>query len=203
MSRFIRFDLSVELTTELLHRHQKGKLADADYRHQILVGRFTRETLTAIKIPDRAVVTSVRLLVKIMEKHGLSPETVASLRKLLLIPAAVFQSATERESIVVVTVEAPDGKNPLLIAVRVDVPDSANKPNIHWMASAYAKDDPTVIDRWKAKGLLIWKRESRIDPAAGMLSLASANANAIQNKGDAEMQKAATRPGNEKAQVHG
>jgi hypothetical protein len=163
MSRFVRFDLSVELTAELLRRHQKGYLTDSDYRHQVLIGRFTKETLTAINLSDRAVVTSVRLLLKIMEKHGLSPETVASLRELILKPVAVYESATERDSIVVVTVEMPDGKNPLLVAIRVDVPDSANKPNMHWMASAYAKDDPAVIERWEANGLLIWKREPVVE----------------------------------------
>jgi hypothetical protein len=64
---------------------------------------------------------------------------------------------------VVVTIEMPDGKNPLLVAIRVDVPDSANKPNMHWMASAYAKDDPAVIERWEANGLLIWKREPVVE----------------------------------------
>lgn len=116
-----------------------------------------------MKIPDRAVVTSVRLLVKVMEKHGLSPELTASLRALILKPIAVYESATERNSIVVVTIEMPDGRNPLLVAIRVDVPDSANKPNMHWMVSAYAKDDPAIIQRWEANGLLIWKPE----PVAG------------------------------------
>jgi hypothetical protein len=162
MSKFVRFDLSAELATELLWRHQTGHLTETDYRHQILIGRFTTETLTAVSIPDRAVVTSVRLLVKIMEKHGLHPETVASLRELILKPAAAYESATERNSIVVVTFEMPDGINPLLVAVRIDVPDSANKPNMHWMVSAYAKDDPAIFKRWEANGLLIWKREAAV-----------------------------------------
>ncbi|CAE6715865.1 MULTISPECIES: MuF-C-terminal domain-containing protein [Paraburkholderia] len=181
MSRFVRFDLSVELTTELLRRHQTGRLADSDYRHQVLIGRFTKEALTVINIPDRAVVTSVRLLVKIMEKHGLPPETVASLRELILKPVAVYESATERDSIVVVTIEMPDGINPLLVAIRVDVPDSANKPNMHWMVSAYAKNDPEIVKRWEANGLLIWKHEPvvevTIEPAAKVEETATAESN--------------------------
>lgn len=163
MSRFVRFDLSVELVAELLWRHQRGHLADSDYRHQVLIGRFAKEVLTTIDIPDRAVVTSVRLLVKIMEKHGLPPETVASLRELILKPVAVYESATERDSIVVVTIEMPDGINPLIVAIRIDVPDSANKPNMHWMVSAYAKDDPAIVKRWEANGLLIWRREPVVE----------------------------------------
>ncbi|RKE37769.1 hypothetical protein B0G76_4046 [Paraburkholderia sp. BL23I1N1] len=163
MSRFVRFDLSVELVTELLQRHKRGHLKDSDYRHQVLIGRFTKEALTAINIPDRAVVSSVRLLVKIMEKHGLPPETVASLRELILKPVAVYESATERDSIVVVTIEMPEGINPLLVAIRIDVPDSVNKPNMHWMVNTYTKDDPAIVKRWEANGLLICKREPVVE----------------------------------------
>lgn len=64
MSRFVRFDLSVELTTELLRRHQTGHLADSDYRHQVLIGRFTKEALTVINIPDRALLRQSAFLSK-------------------------------------------------------------------------------------------------------------------------------------------
>ncbi|WP_144107724.1 hypothetical protein [Paraburkholderia sp. BCC1886] len=166
MSRFVRFDLSPELTAELLRRHRAGDLQDTDYRHQVLIGRFTKNDLAPMKLVDRAVVTSVRLLVKIMEKHNLSADTVAALRTLILRPVAAYKSATERDSIVVVTVELPDGINPLLVAIRVDVPDSANKPNIHWMVSAYAKDDPSIFQRWEERGLLIWKPDRQLEAAA-------------------------------------
>src|SRR5258708_3740899 len=99
-----------------------------------------------------------------MKAPGLPPETVASLRELILKPVAVYESATERDSIVVVTIEMPDGINPLIVAIRIDVPDSANKPNMHWMVSAYAKDDPAIVKRWEANGPLIWKREPVVSP---------------------------------------
>jgi len=136
----------------------------------VLIGHFTKEALSAIRIPDRAVVTSVRLLIKVMEKHGLTPETAASLRRLILEPVAVYESATERDSIVVLTIEMPDGIHPVLVAIRVDVPDSANKPNMHWMVSAYTKDDPETMQRWEAKGLLIWKRTPTLEDAHDLVA---------------------------------
>ena len=52
---------------------------------------------------------------------------VACLPALILKPVACYASDTERNSVVVVTVEKPDGINPILVPFRVDVPDAANK----------------------------------------------------------------------------
>jgi len=113
--------------------------------------------LTPLKIRDLGVITSVAILVKVMEKHGLKPSLVESLKELILEPVAVYKSATERESIVVVTAEMPDGINPLLIPIKIDVMGASGKSNFHWMASAYAKEKPEIIERWEKNGLLLSK----------------------------------------------
>lgn len=158
---FARFELSELLAATLLERHQQGRLTNDDLRHQVAIGRFTKETCTRLNIQDRVLVTSVSLLVKIMTKHNLTPAVVASLSDAINAPVAAYLSDTERNSIVVVTLEKPDGSNPLVVPFRVDVADSANKPNMHWMVSAYAKDDPAILERWERKGLLIWKQASQ------------------------------------------
>jgi hypothetical protein len=174
---FVRFQLSEALAAELLERSERGQLTSQDLRHQVAIGRFSKETLKQLNIADNVLVTSVKMLVKAMEKHDLTPSMVASLPALIQKPVACYTSDTERNSVVVVTVESPDGKNPILVPFRVDVPDAANKPNMHWMVSAYCKDDPEIFDRWEKKGLLIWRQPEQIVVAKEIV----ASATVIQN----------------------
>lgn len=81
---------------------------------------------------------------------------------MVLTPVAVYKSATERESIVLVTANLPDDINPLLIAIKIDVMGAAGKSHFHWMASAYAKNNPGIIARWERDGLLLWRAEQRV-----------------------------------------
>jgi hypothetical protein len=155
---FRRFELSKELASELLKREQAGHLTDQDRRHQIAMGRFRKEVRNNLGIPDCTLVTSVSIVVKAMTKHSVAPSTIADLPDLLQQPAAAYHSATERDSIVVVTLEQKGRGSPLLVPFKVNVPDSANKPNIHWMSSAYEKDDPNILAKWGNAGLLIWER---------------------------------------------
>ena len=157
MSRFHRVDLSAALAETVLERHTEALLSDQDYRLQVRIGRFSKTAIAALGIRDLDVITSVAILVKVMEKHGLQPSMVESLKELILEPVAVYKSATERESIVVVTAEMPDGINPLLIPIKIDVMGASGKSNFHWMASAYAKEKPEIIERWERNGLLLWK----------------------------------------------
>lgn len=105
MSRFHRVDLSAALAETVLERHAETLLSDQDYRLQVRIGRFSKTAITALGIRDLDVITSVAILVKVMEKHGLKPSMVESLKELILEPVAVYKSATERESIVMVTAE--------------------------------------------------------------------------------------------------
>lgn len=157
MSRFHRVDLSAALAETVLGRHISAMLSEQDYRLQVRIGRFSKAAISALGIRDLDVITSVAILTKVMAKHGLEPSMVESLKELILAPVAVYKSATERESIVVVTAEMPDGINPLLIPIKIDVMGASGKSNFHWMASAYAKEKPEIIERWEKNGLLLWK----------------------------------------------
>ena len=172
MSRFHRVDLSAALAETVLERHAETLLSDQDYRLQVRIGRFSKTAITALGIRDLDVITSVAILVKVMEKHGLKPSIVESLKDLILEPVAVYKSATERESIVVVTAEMPDGINPLLIPIKIDVMGASGKSNFHWMASAYAKEKPEIIERWEKNGLLLWKPSQ----AVGVVAVVAATA---------------------------
>lgn len=170
--KFRRFALTLEFAQEILRLSEAGELGD-EARHQVLIGRFSKAMCTRLAIPDRDLVTSVAILAKSLHKHRITPAMMVALPNLLDTATAAYVSDTERNSIVVVTVALPDGRQPLLVPFRVDVPDAANKPNMHWMVSAYAKDNPQVFEIWKEKGLLIWEAEG-LQPAkeisAGMAS---------------------------------
>src|SRR6185437_9131059 len=131
MSRFHRVDLSAALAETVLGRHISAMLSEQDYRLQVRIGRFSKAAISALGIRDLDVITSVAILTKVMAKHGLEPSMVESLKELILAPVAVYKSATERESIVVVTAEMPDGINPLLIPIKIDVMGASGKSNFH------------------------------------------------------------------------
>ena len=49
---------------------------------------------------------------------------------------------------------------------------ASGKSNFHWMASAYAKEKPEIIERWEKNGLLLWKPSQ----AVGVVAVVAANA---------------------------
>jgi hypothetical protein len=151
-----RFPMDLEIATAICTGSTTGTLSDEDLRHQILLGRFPKTVLTALGIPDLSVVTSVSVLAKLAKKHALSPVIISSLHSLISAPQAVFSSATKNDSIVIVTMMLVEG-DPLIASVVVDTPDAYQKPNMHWLTSAYGKDNHEKLTEWERNGLLLWK----------------------------------------------
>lgn len=151
-----RFPMDLEIATAICTGSIAGTLSDEDLRHQILLGRFPKDVLTALKIPDLSVVTSVAVLAKLAKKHTLSPAIIGGLHSLISAPQAVFSSATKNDSIVIVTMMMVEG-DPLIASVVVDTPDAYLKPNMHWLTSAYGKDNHAKLTEWERSGLLLWK----------------------------------------------
>jgi hypothetical protein len=47
--------------------------------------------------------------------------------------------------------------DPLIASIVVNTPDAAAKPNMHWLTSAYAKDNHQKLVDWENDGLLLWR----------------------------------------------
>ncbi len=150
-------NLSLELIRNIQRAASDGTASDQERRNQVLLGRFPEHLLTALKIPDLEIVTSVAIIEKMIFEHGLTAPVIADLHNLVCTPNAVYQSATQGDSIVVLTIQITR-QLPVIAAIKLDKPDSAGKPNIHWLASAYPKDHTEMFNRWQKQGLLLWQQ---------------------------------------------
>lgn len=149
--------LSLTLVRDIQQAGLDGTASEQERRNQVLLGRFPPYLLGALGIPDLEIVTSVAIIEKMIFEHGLTPTVIADLHQLVCTPHAVFQSATQGDSIVVLTIQMTR-QLPVIAAIKVDKPDSTGKPNIHWLASAYPEDHAEMFSRWEKQGLLLWSR---------------------------------------------
>ena len=147
--------LSIDLVREIQQKGVAGTVSDRERRDQARLGRFPQPLLTALNVQDLEIVTSVATIEKMIFDHGLTPSVIANLHQLLCTPTAVYQSATHGDTIVVLTMQITR-QLPVIAAVKLDKPDAAGKPNIHWLASAYPKDQAAMFKHWQNQGLLLW-----------------------------------------------
>lgn len=151
-----RFPMDFDIAKAICTGSMENTLSAEDLRHQIQLGRFPSSVLAALKIPDLEVVTSVSVLAKLAKKHTLDAGVISGLHQLISAPKAVFGSATRKDSIVIVCMMMVDG-DPLIASIVVDTPDAYMKPNMHWLTSAYGKDNHQKIVDWETEGLLLWR----------------------------------------------
>ncbi len=151
-----RFPLSADLTATIVAGSNASTLTNDDRRHQVLIGRFPGDVCRALNIPDLDVVTSVAVIEKIMIKHGLTSQVVAGLHGMICRPLAVYNSASKGDSIVIVSMTVIGG-DPLIASIVTDTPDAAKKSNMHWLTSAYPKENRHKLVEWEANGLLLWR----------------------------------------------
>ncbi len=147
--------LSLDLVRDIQRKGVDGTINNQDRRDQARLGRFPQPLLLALQIPDLEIVTSVAIIEKMIFDHGLPPTVIANMHSLICTPSAVYQSATHGDSIVVLTMQVTR-QLPVVAAVKLDKPDAAGRPNLHWLASAYPKDHSAMLQHWRNQGLLIW-----------------------------------------------
>ena len=157
-----RFPIDLEIATVICEGSKTNTLSPEDLRHQVQLGRFPAAILADLSIPDLQVVTSVAVLAKLANKHKLSPAIIVNLHHLIGQPKAIFSSASRKDSIVIVCMMMVEG-DPLIASIVVDTPDAALKPNMHWLTSAYAKDNHQKLVDWENEGLLLWRAKATQD----------------------------------------
>ncbi|GAB3258154.1 hypothetical protein GCM10027296_29550 [Chitinimonas naiadis] len=90
--------------------------------------------------------------------HGLTPSMIANLHGHLCEPTAIYKSATHDDGSIIVLTAQIARSFPVIAAIKVDKPDSYQKANVHWLASAYPKEDQDAIARWGKQGLTLWQK---------------------------------------------
>ncbi|WP_322106018.1 hypothetical protein [Paraburkholderia sp. J41] len=154
-----RIELTRDLPRGILKAYEAGELGRDFLSVQVLIGRLPTAVLTALETPDLNVVTSISILAKILTKHSVPPDIVANLANTVLRPKAVYQSASKGNvpsAVLLLSVERVDG-DPLMASVELDQPNATSRANMHWMTSAYPKNNEGKFDQWRADGLLIWE----------------------------------------------
>ena len=85
--------------------------------------------------------------------HGVTKGMLERLGDMIHHPKALYRSATQPDSVVVVAFEQK-GSSPLLVPLRRDQ-QIGRSDRYNTVASVYAKE-PAIEARWEAKGLLLW-----------------------------------------------
>lgn len=142
---------------QLVVEGAKSGLSNDLLQKQFELGRLPGNVLAALKTPDLKVVTSIAIIAKMAEKHKLTPEIIVKLPTMLSSPLAVYDSATEPGSVVVLTMEVV-GTEPIIASIIVNARDAYTKGRMHWLTSTYPKRNHKVkFAEWKAAGLLRWE----------------------------------------------
>lgn len=137
----------------------RGTIPAGRMNDHIVIGRFTAEMLAILQCNDRALVTSVSTLEKMMFDHAISAAKLKDLHRMICTPEKIFRSATHpTTSIVVMTIETLRHV-PIIIPIHLEKPGATGKDPVHWVASAYAKDKPAMLAKWETSGLLMWKQK--------------------------------------------
>jgi hypothetical protein len=153
----IREQLTDDLVQWIQNEGTKGTIPPNRMDDHVVIGHFTETILTALNVDDLEIVTSISVLEKMMFDHGISAAKLKSLHQVVCTPVKIFRSATHPAESVVLLSTMVLGAKPVLIPVRLSKPGPAGKAAVHWISSAYVKEDPTVIQRWETNGLLIWQ----------------------------------------------
>lgn len=150
-----RTTLDENLAKQIRDASLNGQLGNDEKATRIAIGRFSQDMLEILQCKDLELETSVAVLDKMIFDHGIPASSLGRLSTLIETPQFIYKSATQTESVVVVSVEMLKAA-PILIPIWIEKQGPKGKPNMHWVSSAYAKDDPNILARWDYQGLRIW-----------------------------------------------
>lgn len=137
----------------------RGTIPEKRMSDHVVIGRFTPQMLAILGCNDRELVTSVSHLEKMMFDHAISAARLKNLHGIICTPEKIFRSASQpATSIVVMTIETLRYM-PIIVPIHLDKPGATGKAPDHWVASAYAKDQPAMLAKWEARGLLMWQQK--------------------------------------------
>jgi hypothetical protein len=143
--------------TKQLDDYAAGKIKP---RSIVTVGEtpYILEALGAEQLP--LIITKETIDKVVAGKHGLSLDTLRELPKHIADPIMVFDSATQNESLVVMTELKQDGKT-IVAAIHLSKEQGRNVVND--IASVYGKDSDGIFIKWINDGLLRYmnKKKSR------------------------------------------
>lgn len=122
----------------------------------ILIIGNTPQLLLDNGYPDLRLIIKGKTVDKAHFDHGITKGVIERLGDIINSPKALYKSATVDDSAVVITFEMKAG-SPILVPIHKNKPiGRASFANV--VASIYTKE-PTIEERWRAEGLLLWERQ--------------------------------------------
>ena len=119
----------------------------------------TPDVLTRLGLVDRDIYITPRVLQKVLrDKHALPANVVKAIPRELHDPVAVFDSATEPGSLVILTSQIHDGK-PVVVAIVRDV--AMGRQIVHSIATMHPREFDATLEKWVADGRLDYVNESK------------------------------------------
>lgn len=85
--------------------------------------------------------------------HGITLGVLERLADIVNTPKALYRSATVQGAAIVITFELKAG-SPILVPIHPNKP--IGRSHVNEVTSVYNKE-PTIEDRWKKNGLLLWE----------------------------------------------
>lgn len=152
--------------------------AGTKYHEYSLDVGMTPPVLVGLGLPELPMTISVKIIDKIFFEHGISEARLRRLYDLVANPHSVFKSDSPHidpakvNPVVVITVEVKDG-NPILIAVHPN--QMIGRRAVNQIKSMYDKPEE-MLQRWRAKGLLLWQNAPKASTAAAALVAVPATA---------------------------
>jgi hypothetical protein len=149
--------------------------AGTKYHEYSLDVGMTPPVLLGLGLPELPMTISVKIIDKVFFEHGISESRLRRLYDLVANPHSVFRSDSPHidpakvNPVVVITVEVKDG-NPILIAVHPN--QMIGRRAVNQIKSVYDKPEE-MLQRWRAKGLLLWDTP-KVPAAAAALVAAPA-----------------------------
>lgn len=148
--------LSGELVDWIAKTGMANALTPDEMSRYVAVGRFDVAMQRRLGCADFEVATSVAVLDKMMFDHGLPASRLKSLLEMVHDPLAIYRSATHPTSSVVIVSTQNLGSAPVLIPIWLNKQSRPGKQPIHWISSAYAKNDPHILRTWDTQGHKLW-----------------------------------------------
>lgn len=150
-------ELTLELVEWVRDAGMAGDIPKDRLRAYVSLGRFSPEMLAILQCKDLELRTTIAVLEKMLFDHAISPKHLYGLNGLICQPEKVFKSKTRPDtSVVVMTIETLRAL-PIVVPIELNKTMAQGKAPVHWVSSAYAKDEPEALIRWEKEGLLLWK----------------------------------------------
>lgn len=136
----------------------QASMAGKPHHEAVLTIGDTPQYLLDNGFPELPLCISAKVIDKAHFDHGITRGVLERLGEIVNNPKALYQSATQTGSAVVITFEFKDG-SPILVPIHKNK-SIGRSATANMIASVYNKEASVEV-RWAAQGLLLWQAAAK------------------------------------------